>query len=152
MYTPIANLLITVPSTCLQVLYPHFLTPRRSAHAHHSALGSAHADDLRTTSCDVTSAEAQGNCVAAFCDAEHLKVNSSKTKALSFSNNPSTSLTINIAGQLVASQPNALCLGVWLRDDLSPSKSVQENIAKARRAFFCFRLHWSFRRQVEPTH
>ena len=114
--------------------------------------GSAHADDLRTTSCDVTSAEAQGNCVAAFCDAEHLKVNSSKTKALSFINNPSTSLTINIAGQLVASQPNALCLGVWLRDDLSPSKSVQENIAKARRAFFCFRLHWSFRRQVEPTH
>ena len=43
---------------------------------------------------------------------------------------------IDVAVQSDNTQSSAKCLGVWCQHDLSPCKSVEENIAEARRAFF----------------
>ena len=39
-------------------------------------------------------------------------------------------------GQTIHTQPEVKCLGVWWRYDLSPARSVEERIDKARRFFF----------------
>ena len=43
---------------------------------------------------------------------------------------------MNVAGQHLNTQPCTKCLGVWLEHDLSSFKNMDENIAKAPRAFF----------------
>ena len=44
--------------------------------------------------------------------------------------------TYEMVGQEVQAQTDAKCFGVWWRYDLSPAKSVEECVYKARRAFF----------------
>ena len=43
---------------------------------------------------------------------------------------------IQLAGQSIATQPTAKCLGYWWHTNFSPVKSIQENICKAHRAYF----------------
>ena len=43
---------------------------------------------------------------------------------------------MQIASNTIQSQSQVKCLRYWWQHDLSPNKSVEDNIAKARRAFF----------------
>ena len=43
---------------------------------------------------------------------------------------------MNVAGQHLNTQSCTKCLGVWLEHDQSSFKSIDENIGKARKAFF----------------
>ena len=45
---------------------------------------SAHADDVRASSISVTAAQTQGNLINAFCKANSLKLNASKTELIRF--------------------------------------------------------------------
>ena len=58
--------------------------------------------------------------------------------------------THEIAGQEVKTQAEAKCLGVWWRYDLSPTKSVEEYIHKARRAFFALGSIGAFHGRLNP--
>ena len=111
---------------------------------------SAHADDIRAASNCITSAEQQGQCITAFCAANHLRLNPSKTEAVTFSKGRPPLSSINIAEQSVTTQQGALCLGTWWKHDLSPCRSIQENISKARRAFFALGSVGAFHGKLNP--
>ena len=55
-----------------------------------------------------------------------------------------------VAGQLINTQATAKCLGVWWQHDLSPGRSIEENIAKACRAFFALGSIGCFQGKTNP--
>jgi hypothetical protein len=109
---------------------------------------SAHADDIRAISNFPEAAEIQGRCIGAFCTANSLTLNTSKTEAVAFTNGPHILDTIYVAGQSIQTQPSVKCLGVWLQHDLC--RSIEENIAKARKAFFATGALGSFQGKSNP--
>ena len=100
---------------------------------------AAHADDVRAASVSVTAAQTQGNLINAFYQANSLRLNADKTELVMVTKGVYSEGTHQLAGQEVQVQREAKCLGVWWRRyDLSPTRSVEECVHKARRAF----LHW----------
>ena len=86
---------------------------------------SAHADDVRAASNSIIDTQTQGKLIASFCSANNLKLNvSNKTELVQFTSGRVTASTHNIAGQTIHTQPEAKCLGVWWRYNLSPARSV----------------------------
>jgi hypothetical protein len=55
-----------------------------------------------------------------------------------------------MVGQEVHTQKDAKCLWVWWRYDLSPAKSVEECVHKARRAFFALGSIGAFHGRLNP--
>ena len=55
-----------------------------------------------------------------------------------------------MAGQSIQTQPYVKCLGIWLQHDLSSCRSIEENIAKARKAFFATGALGSFQGKSNP--
>ena len=111
---------------------------------------SAHADDIRVVSNSTNAVSRLGSCVSSFCSANQLKLNAGKTEAVSFSKGCPPDTTLQIASDSIKSQPQLKCLGVWWQHDLSPSMSVEENISKARRAFFATGSLGSFHGKLNP--
>ena len=130
----------------------------RSLNATHQGLSrlgldvgsSAHADDIRVVSNSADAVSRLGSCVNSFCSANSLKLNASKTEAVSFSKGCPLDTTLQVASDTIHSQLQIKCLGVWWQHDLSPSKSVEENISKARRAFFATGSLGSFHGKLNP--
>ena len=110
---------------------------------------SAHAD-IRAASISIDAAQIQGNFVDSFSTANHLKLNANKTELVQFTSGKHTLRTHEIAGQEVQTQAEAKCLGVWWRYDLSPTKSVEECIHKARCAFFALGSIGAFHGRLNP--
>ena len=111
---------------------------------------SAHVDDIRASSNFTDATHVQGNCIKAFCAANSLTLNASKTEAVKFYVDPFSPDTIQVAGTTIDTQSHAKCLGVWWQHDLSPCWSVEENISKACRAFFGLGFIGSFRGVLNP--
>ena len=111
---------------------------------------SAHADDIRAASISIDAAQIQAKLVDSFSAANSLKLNSDKTELIQFTCGKHTTYTHEIAGQKVQTQAEAKCLGVWWRYDLSPTKSVEECIHKARRAFFALGSIGAFHGRLNP--
>ena len=88
----------------------------------------------------------------AFCAANSLTLNASKTEAVMFSREPFTPYTIEVDSSHIQTQSHSKCLGVWWQHDLSPSKSVKENISKARHAFFALSSVGSFQGKLNPLY
>ena len=130
----------------------------RSLNASHQGLSrlgldvgsSAHADDIRVVSNSTDAVSRLGSCVNSFCSANSLKLNASKTEAVSFSKGCPLDTTLQVASDTIHSQLQIKCLGVWWQHDLSPSKSVEENISKARWAFFATGSLGSFHGKLNP--
>ena len=93
---------------------------------------SAHANDIRAASNFTDATHVQGNCIKAFCAANSLTLNASKTEAYKFSEGSFSPDIIQVAGTTTDTQSHVKCLDVWLQHDLSPCRSVEENISKAR--------------------
>ena len=108
---------------------------------------SAHADDLCSLS---KAAGIQGNCIEAFCTANSLTLNSSKTEAVVFSKGSHVQQTITVAGHSIQTVPSLKYLGVCIQQDMSTCKSIEDNIAEARRAFFATGLLGSFPGKCNP--
>ena len=111
---------------------------------------SAHADDVRAASISMSAAQMQGSLINAFCKANSLKLNTDKTELVAMTKWKYSEHTHEIVGQDVISQTDAKCLGVWWRYDLSPVKSVDECIHKARRAFFALGSIGAFHGRLNP--
>ena len=95
---------------------------------------AAHADDIRSVSTTIDDLQSQGKLIEQFAQNNAVKLNTSKTELVSFSTrgfHPE-----ELAGQSIATQPTAKCLGYWWHTNFSPVKSIQENICKACRAYF----------------
>ena len=111
---------------------------------------SAHADDVRAASISMTAAQMQGNLINAFCKANSLKLNANKTELMMFTKGKQYGCAFEMVGQEVQTQTDAKCLGVWWRYDLSPVKSVEECVHKARRAFFALGSIGAFHGRLNP--
>ena len=97
---------------------------------------AAHADDIRSVSTTIDDLQSQGKLIEQFAQNNAVKLNASKTELVSFSTRGFHPEDIQLAGQSIATQPTAKCLGYWWHTNFSPVKSIQENICKARRTYF----------------
>ena len=65
-----------------------------------------------------------------------IKLPQNKTEIVHLSRQPLPIESIELLNQRVETKKEAKCLGVWWCHNLSSAKSIEENINKARRAFF----------------
>ena len=111
---------------------------------------SAHADDIRVVGPFDDAVSWLGACINSFCNTNLLKLNGNKTEAVTFSMGNPPYTTIQLASNTITPQPQIKCLGIWWRHDMSPCISVEENISKARRAFFATGSLGSFHGKLNP--
>ena len=111
---------------------------------------SAHADDIRVVGPFGDAVSRLGACINSFCNTNLLKLNGNKTEAVTFSMGNPPYTTIQLASNTITPQPQIKCLGIWWRRDMSPCSSVEENISKARRAFFATCSLGSFHGKLNP--
>ena len=112
--------------------------------------GAAHADDLRTATATKNSIIQQVDIIEEFTSANHLKLNSSKTEIIKISRNFPDPEPIQVSNWDVTTVASAKCLGVWWQFNLSALRAVQENISKARRAFFALGEIGAFQGSLNP--
>ena len=93
----------------------------------------SHADDIRTLSTNISNCKSQMMPVSEYASSQGLALNVDKCEASIHLLFQSTPLTYP-HGRLAV--PSTSCLGAVWSPDLSCTKSVEENIKKARCAFF----------------
>ncbi len=111
---------------------------------------SAHADYIHTTNNFAHAVSRMGSCVDFFCSANSLKLNSSKTEAVTFSKGAPRQITSKVAAHSTLSQHQVKCLCVWWQHDLSPCKSIDEKTYKAHCTFFATGSIGSFHGRLNP--
>ena len=77
-------------------------------------------------------------------------MNTSKTEVVRFSKSTFLEGSVILNDESIHFVPEAKCLGVWWNHNLSAYKSVNENICKARRAFFVFGKMHAFHGHLNP--
>ena len=99
--------------------------------------GFLHADNIRTLATGIDSLNA---LVKKFAENNFLKLNVQKCVVVVFDRGQSCDVLpeCEIDGSVLPSGYEGKCLGYWWRGDLLASRAVEENIQKARRAFFHF--------------
>ena len=111
---------------------------------------SAHADDIRTCCIGVDNINKQANDINMFVSASSLALNTAKTEIVHLSRHALPQESIDVIDKTVTTKKEAKCLGVWWSQDLSSNKSVEENINKARRAFFALGAIEVFQGKCNP--
>ncbi len=109
-----------------------------------------HADDLRTAAASKDAIDKQVDIIRNFTENACLKLNTSKLEVLKISHQFSGPETLHIGDLPISTTPAAKCLGVWWQHNLSASRAVQENISKARRAFFALGSLGAFQGDLNP--
>lgn len=96
--------------------------------------GFLHADDIRTLATSEASLRHQIELVKVFADQNLLKLNISNCELVLFSKQASSSTlpVCEVDGSVLPAGDTRKCLGYWWKGDLSASRSVEENILKAR--------------------
>lgn len=96
-----------------------------------------HADDLRSVTPSLLSLEKQVKIIQSFTSANSLTLNFNKLDLLAMSRaqNPPECI-LDVQQSEISSSATATCLGVVWSHNLSPKASIENNINKARRAFF----------------
>ena len=101
----------------------------------------SHADDIRTFSTNISDCQIQIDLVNEFATLQGLILNIDKCEAVISPSTPANLSHIE-AGQLQIPLTNsARCLGAWWSPSLSCDKWINNNIEKARRAFFASVFH-----------
>ena len=108
-------------------------------------------DDLRTTAATQKKIFHQASVIQQFTDYTCLKLNISKLEVVKISKAPEHPENLEIAVHTMCTIPAAKWLGVWWQSNCSASKSVNENIKKARKAFFALGSLRCFPRESKLT-
>ena len=96
-----------------------------------------HADDLRSIAPNMAALEKQVDIIKSFTEANSLKLNLDKLELLEMSRGlQPPECTLSIGTNSVSSTATAKCLGTIWSHNMSPKFSIENNINKARRAFF----------------
>ena len=113
--------------------------------------GFLHADNIRTLATSEASLRYQIDLVKAFAEQNLLKLNVGKCVIVVFSKQPSKALPVcEVDGLVMLAGDVGKCLGYWWKGDHSASRSVEENIWKARCAFFHFSSIGVFQGDISP--
>ena len=99
----------------------------------------AHADDLRSLTCDPQSSRQQAQIINEFLAENFLQLNTNKCELVVHTHGvQSNSISVDVGHVSLKPSKAAKCLGIWWTPDLSPAKAITENINSARRAFFSY--------------
>ena len=109
-----------------------------------------HADDLRTIAASKDAVIQQASVISNFVKKTNLKLNASKLEVLWISQQHKDPEKLDIAGIEISTTSAVKCLGVWWQYNLSASRAVQENIGKARKAFFALGNIGAFHGNLNP--
>ena len=93
---------------------------------------------------------ANSSQIASFCDDNDLSLNANNTELIKFSNGGFCVTNHDIAWQIIPTQSEAKCLGVWWRHDLSPVKFIEKCIHKSRQSFFALGSIGAFHGRLNP--
>ena len=96
----------------------------------------SHADDIRTLSTNLNECKQQISAVSSFTSSRNLSLNIEKCEAVISPSNPGNLSTINVDGIEIPVSQSARCIGAWWSSSLSSVKWIDNNIKKARGAFF----------------
>ena len=96
----------------------------------------SHADDIRTLSTNISDCKLQMMLISEYASSQGLALNVDKCEASISPSLPVDSTHIHMADLQFPLTTSAKCLGALWSPNLSCSKWVEENIKKARRAFF----------------
>ena len=106
---------------------------------------------MRTTHTSEESLQQQVALVKAFAERNYLRLNLSKCEIVLFSRDRCAALPVcEVDGSVLPAGEVAKCLGYWWNGDLLAKKSVDENIQKARRAFFHYGSIGVFQGDISP--
>ena len=112
--------------------------------------GFLHADDIRTLATS-ESLQRQVELLKAFAEENLLRLNVSKCEIVIFSQNRNIDLPVcEVEGAVLPAGDVGKCLRYWWKGDLLATKSVDENIKKARRAFFYYGSIGAFQGDICP--
>ena len=114
--------------------------------------GFLHADDIRTLATSIDSLNAQVALVKGFAEENFLKLNVQKCQVVIFDRGQRSGVlpVCEIDGSIPPSGYEGKCLGYLWRGDLLTSHAVEENIQKARQAFFHFGSIRGFQGDLSP--
>ena len=113
--------------------------------------GFLHADDVRTLATSKESLEAQVALVKRFAEMNFLKLNVAKCEIVMFSRGHSVEVPeCEVDGSVLPAGDVGKCLGFWWKGDLLATRSVDENVKKARRAFFHYGSIGAFQGDLSP--
>ncbi len=113
--------------------------------------GFLHADDIRTLATSEESLQRQVALVKAFAEENLLRLNVNRCEIVLFSNDRNIALpSCDVEGSVLPAGDVGKRLGYWWKGDLMATKSVDENILKARRAFFCYSSIGVFQADISP--
>ncbi len=96
----------------------------------------SHADDIRTLSTNLCDTRAQITTVGNFATSKGLSLCSEKCEAVISPSTPGSLPAIHGIDISIPTTSAARCLGAWWTPNLSCSRWIEENIKKARAAFF----------------
>ena len=118
---------------------------------HGTFTGSAvHADDVRSIAPSIQSIITQSSEINSFTNNVGLKLNTSKLEVIQLSQKPTEPQDITLVDVAITTKKSARCLGVEWQSNLSASKSISTNIAKARKAFFGLGSTKAFHGDLNP--
>ena len=116
--------------------------------------GYLHADDIRTVATSPESVEDKVTTVNMFVSENFFQLNIKKYEIVPFSHSNKSiqqpHCEVHMHGAVIQVRSEAKCLGHWWRSDLLASKSVSENIGKARQCFFLHGSIGAFQGDLNP--
>ena len=111
----------------------------------------AHVDDLRSLTCNPHSSEKQALIIHEFLTENFLQLNPDKCELIVHSSgNHFDSTAVKLGSQTLKPTTASKCLGTWWTHNLTSTKSIAENICKARKALFSFGSIGVFHRNLNP--
>ena len=96
----------------------------------------SHADDIRTLSTNLADCKKQISSIHSLTSFRNLTLNANKCEAVISPSIPGNASAIRSDNIEIPISHSARCLGVWWSTSLSSNKWIEENIRKARGAFF----------------
>ena len=114
--------------------------------------GFIHADDSRTLATSTGSVEGQVMMVKDFAAHNFLKLNVQKCEIVMFSDGRGAGVIpqCEVDGSEIPVRNAAKCLGYWWKGDMIVSRSVEENIRRARKFFFYYGSLGAFQGDLSP--
>ena len=113
--------------------------------------GFLHADGIHTLATSAESLQQQVDLVNTFAAKHFLKLNIEKCEVIVFTRSHQEDAPVcEVEGIFLPVSDPGKCLGVWWKGNLMATKSIEENIKKARRAFFLLGSLGTFQGDLGP--
>lgn len=112
--------------------------------------GFLHADDIRTLATSNDSLVQQAELVKVFAAENFLMLNVEKCEVIVFGTAGGVSPSCKVDGCALPVGSEGKCLGFWWKSNLLATRCVEENIKKARKAFFGYGSIGVFQGRLNP--